>query len=68
MSDVPVSDFLTRGREFTMKDAYSFDRDVEGLRGDQIMFDAYVNIFNRFGLKFRPVAADNGAIGENRFR
>lgn len=55
---------LMRGREFTMKDAYSFDRDVEGLRKSyQIMFDAYVNIFNRFGLKFRPVAADNGAIG-----
>ena len=55
---------LMRGREFTMKDAYSFDRDVKGLRKSyQIMFDAYVNIFNRFGLKFRPVAADNGAIG-----
>ena len=47
-----------------MKDAYSFDRDVEGLKKSyQIMFNAYVNIFNRFGLKFRPVAADNGAIG-----
>lgn len=55
---------LMRGREFTMKDAYSFDRDVEGLkRSYQIMFDAYVNIFNRFGLQFRAVAADNGAIG-----
>lgn len=55
---------LMRGREFTMKDAYSFDRDVEGLKKSyQIMFNAYVNIFNRFGLKFRPVAADNGAIG-----
>lgn len=55
---------LMRGREFTMKDAYSFDRDREGLKKSyQIMFDAYVNIFTRFGLKFRPVAADNGAIG-----
>jgi prolyl-tRNA synthetase len=55
---------LMRGREFTMKDAYSFDRDVEGLkRSYQIMFDAYVRIFNRFGLQFRAVAADNGAIG-----
>ncbi|HTH45260.1 MAG TPA: proline--tRNA ligase [Oxalicibacterium sp.] len=55
---------LMRGREFTMKDAYSFDRDVEGLkRSYQIMFDAYVNIFTRFGLQFRAVAADNGAIG-----
>ncbi len=55
---------LMRGREFTMKDAYSFDRDIEGLKKSyKIMFDAYVKIFTRFGLKFRPVAADNGAIG-----
>jgi prolyl-tRNA synthetase len=55
---------LMRGREFTMKDAYSFDRDVAGLKQSyQIMYDAYVRIFNRFGLQFRPVAADNGAIG-----
>lgn len=55
---------LMRGREFTMKDAYSFDRDVDGLkRSYQNMFDAYVKIFNRFGLQFRAVAADNGAIG-----
>jgi prolyl-tRNA synthetase len=55
---------LMRGREFTMKDAYSFDRDVAGMQQSyQGMFDAYMQIFNRFGLKFRPVAADNGAIG-----
>jgi len=55
---------LMRGREFTMKDAYSFDRDVDGLKKSyQIMYDAYVRIFNRFGLQFRAVAADNGAIG-----
>jgi len=55
---------LMRGREFTMKDAYSFDRDVEGMQVSyQAMFDAYVKIFTRFGLKFRAVAADNGAIG-----
>jgi prolyl-tRNA synthetase len=55
---------LMRGREFTMKDAYSFDRDVSGMQQSyQEMFDAYMQIFNRFGLKFRPVAADNGAIG-----
>lgn len=55
---------LMRGREFTMKDAYSFDRDVEGLKKSyQIMFDAYTRIFQRFGLQFRAVAADNGAIG-----
>lgn len=55
---------LMRGREFTMKDAYSFDRDLEGMQKSyQTMFDAYTRIFNRFGLKFRAVAADNGAIG-----
>ena len=55
---------LMRGREFTMKDAYSFDRDVEGLKKSyQAMVDAYTHIFNRFGLNFRAVAADNGAIG-----
>ena len=55
---------LMRGREFTMKDAYSFDRDVAGMQQSyQIMYDAYVRIFNRFGLQFRAVAADNGAIG-----
>ncbi|MBI3713388.1 MAG: proline--tRNA ligase [Burkholderiales bacterium] len=55
---------LMRGREFTMKDAYSFDRDVEGLKKSyQTMYDAYIRIFNRFGLQFRAVAADNGAIG-----
>ena len=55
---------LMRGREFTMKDAYSFDRDEAGLKASyKMMFDAYTAIFNRFGLKFRAVAADNGAIG-----
>ncbi len=55
---------LMRGREFTMKDAYSFDRDLDGLKQSyQVMYDAYVRIFNRFGLQFRAVAADNGAIG-----
>ena len=55
---------LMRGREFTMKDAYSFDKDQAGLQKSyQIMYDAYVRIFNRFGLQFRAVNADNGAIG-----
>ncbi|MCS6765831.1 MAG: proline--tRNA ligase [Candidatus Protistobacter heckmanni] len=55
---------LMRGREFTMKDAYSFDRDVEGMKVSyQKMFAAYQQIFTRFGLEFRAVAADNGAIG-----
>jgi prolyl-tRNA synthetase len=55
---------IMRGREFTMKDAYSFDRDTDGLRKSyENMYDAYVRIFSRFGLEFRAVAADNGAIG-----
>ncbi|MES2261421.1 MAG: proline--tRNA ligase [Pseudomonadota bacterium] len=55
---------LMRGREFTMKDAYSFDRDLAGMQKSyQVMFDAYTRIFTRFNLKFRAVAADNGAIG-----
>ena len=55
---------IMRGREFSMKDAYSFDRDIEGLKKSyQIMFDAYTRIFKRMGLKFRAVTADNGAIG-----
>ena len=55
---------LMRGREFTMKDAYSFDRDVAAMKQSyQLMFDAYTRIFQRFGLQFRAVAADNGAIG-----
>ena len=55
---------LMRGREFTMKDAYSFDRNVEGMQHSYAqMVDAYGRIFTRFGLNFRAVAADNGAIG-----
>jgi prolyl-tRNA synthetase len=58
---------VMRGREFTMKDAYSFDRDVKaaGL-SYQRMYDAYVRIFERMGLTFRAVAADTGAIGGDR--
>ncbi len=55
---------LMRSREFIMKDAYSFDRDDEGLdRSYREMYEAYEKIFTRCGLKFRPVEADNGAIG-----
>ncbi len=55
---------VMRGREFTMKDAYSFDRDDEGARESyQAMYDAYGRIFARMGLKFRAVAADTGTIG-----
>ncbi len=55
---------VMRGREFTMKDAYSFDRDKEGAaRSYQQMFKAYGAIFDRFGLQYRAVAADTGAIG-----
>ncbi|MES3015092.1 MAG: proline--tRNA ligase [Pseudomonadota bacterium] len=55
---------VMRGREFTMKDAYSFDRDVESAgKSYDIMFAAYTRIFERMGLTFRAVAADNGSIG-----
>jgi prolyl-tRNA synthetase len=55
---------VMRGREFTMKDAYSFDKDKESaLKSYQVMFDAYIKIFDRIGLTYRPVAADTGAIG-----
>jgi prolyl-tRNA synthetase len=55
---------VMRGREFIMKDAYSFDKDVDGLKlSYQKMYDAYVRIFKRLGLTFRAVAADNGSIG-----
>ena len=55
---------LMRSREFIMKDLYSFDKDVDGMNiSYQKMYDAYSKIFTRCGLNFRPVEADNGAIG-----
>lgn len=55
---------VMRGREFTMKDAYSFDRDDAGAeKSYQTMYAAYVRIFERLGLRFRAVRADTGAIG-----
>lgn len=55
---------LMRSREFIMKDAYSFDRDFEGLdKSYDDMYRAYEKIFTRCGLTFRPVEADTGAIG-----
>jgi prolyl-tRNA synthetase len=55
---------LMRGREFTMKDAYSFDRDQASAKASyQVMAGAYRKIFDRFGLTYRAVAADSGAIG-----
>ena len=55
---------LMRSREFIMKDAYSFDLDEAGLdKSYQIMHKAYENIFNRFGLNYKIVLADTGAIG-----
>ena len=55
---------LMRGREFIMKDAYSFDRDEVGAKASyQVMTTAYRRIFDRFGLRYRAVAADSGAIG-----
>lgn len=58
---------VMRGREFTMKDAYSFDRDAEGAgKSYDNMFAAYQRIFTRLGLMFRAVRADTGAIGGSR--
>ncbi|MBX9936841.1 MAG: proline--tRNA ligase [Burkholderiaceae bacterium] len=55
---------LMRGREFVMKDAYSFDRDQTSAKASyQVMAAAYRRIFDRFGLTYRAVAADSGAIG-----
>ena len=55
---------LMRGREFIMKDLYSFDRDEESLDiSYRLLHQAYSNIFSRCGLTFRPVEADSGAIG-----
>ncbi|MEY3613144.1 MAG: hypothetical protein RJB14_2866 [Pseudomonadota bacterium] len=55
---------LMRGREFIMKDAYSFDKDQAGAKASyQNMAQAYRKIFDRFGLRYRAVAADSGAIG-----
>ena len=55
---------LMRGREFIMKDAYSFDRDGTGAKQSyRLMAEAYRRIFDRFGLRYRAVAADSGAIG-----
>ncbi|MFC3531583.1 proline--tRNA ligase [Vogesella facilis] len=58
---------VMRGREFTMKDAYSFDRSAEaaGVSYDT-MYAAYCRIFDRLGLTYRAVAADTGAIGGDR--
>ena len=57
---------LMRSSEFIMKDAYSFDKDQEGLdKSYDDMYDTYTRIFTRCGLTFRPVEADSGAIGGN---
>ncbi|OHX15643.1 proline--tRNA ligase [Chromobacterium amazonense] len=58
---------VMRGREFTMKDAYSFDRSAEdALKSYDNMYAAYRHIFDRLGLTYRAVAADTGAIGGDR--
>lgn len=58
---------MMRSRNFIMKDAYSFDVDEEGLdKSYEDMYDAYSKIYTRCGLTFRPVLADNGAIGGSK--
>ncbi len=55
---------VMRGREFTMKDAYSFDTDEAGAeKSYKEMYEAYVNIFRRCGFRFGVVEADSGQIG-----
>lgn len=55
---------VMRSREFIMKDAYSFDRDADAAKASyRVMAQAYRAIFDRFGLRYRAVAADSGAIG-----
>lgn len=55
---------LQRTREFIMKDAYSYDKDLQGLeKSFDIMKQTYINIFNRLGLEFVIVDADNGSMG-----
>jgi prolyl-tRNA synthetase len=55
---------VMRGREFTMKDAYSFDRNAAAaMESYHRMYEAYVRVFDRMGLAYRAVAADTGAIG-----
>lgn len=58
---------LMRGREFIMKDGYSFDRDEAGaLASYDIMYEAYKRIFSRCGLSYRPVEAMTGSIGGSK--
>src|SRR5690606_27150584 len=60
---------LMRGREFTMKDAYSFDRDETAAQESyDRMYDAYMRIFTRLGLEFRSVGGDTGSLGGSRSR
>ena len=57
---------LMRSREFVMKDAYSFDKDFEGLdKSYAVMYEVYEKIFDRCGVVYRAVEADSGAIGGN---
>ena len=57
---------LMRGREFVMKDGYSFDVDDAGADASyKLMYDTYMRIFSRLGLRFRAVEADTGSIGGN---
>ena len=57
---------LMRGREFIMKDGYSYDATLEGAeKSYKLMYDAYHRIFSRLGLRFRAVEADTGSIGGN---
>src|SRR5690606_33222286 len=57
---------VIRAREFIMKDAYSFDRDIDGMKKSyKEMWDAYDKVFTRLKLKYKIVQGDSGAMGGN---
>lgn len=63
-NEIRTRGYLLRGKSFTMMDAYSFDEDEEGLvRAYENIKKAYIEIFDKLGLKVIPVVADNGAMG-----
>ncbi|MDY3006978.1 proline--tRNA ligase [Anaerococcus porci] len=58
---------INRSRDFIMKDAYSFDKDMQGLeKSYQKMWDAYVDVFDQFDLDYKIVEGDSGAMGGNK--
>ena len=62
--EIRTRGYLFRPRTFVMMDAYSFDKDEEGMKKSyELMHEAYLNIFKRLGIKIMPTVSDNGVIG-----